>query len=102
MPEPSGWLILAAAIVGSTVGGVAGASASSRPLAAPSGPIMFRRADLRPGSLILTGLFIGVIMIGGARLGRRLIEGISETAFLPILEALLILFGLRLLRWPSH
>lgn len=64
--------------------------------------IMFRRADLLPGPLVLTGLYIGVIMIGGAWLGRRLIDRISEKTFLRILEALLVVFGLRLLLWPSH
>jgi hypothetical protein len=48
---------------------------------------MLRRADLLTGPLILTGLSIGVIMIGGACLGRRLIGRTSEKPFLGILEA---------------
>ena len=64
--------------------------------------IMFRRADLLTGPLILTGLYIGVVMIGGAWLGRRLIDRMSEKTFLRILEVLLVLFGLQFLVWPSR
>jgi len=64
--------------------------------------IMFRRADLLTGPLILTGLYIGVIMIGGAWLGRRLIDRMSEKTFLRIIEALLLAFGLQFLLWPAR
>jgi len=41
------------------------------------------------------------VMIGGAWLGRRLVDRMSEKTFLRILEGLLVFFGLRLLLWPS-
>jgi uncharacterized membrane protein YfcA len=64
--------------------------------------IMFRRADLLTGPLILTGLYIGVVMIGGAWIGRRLIDRMSEKTFLRILEVLLVVFGLQFVLWPSR
>jgi uncharacterized membrane protein YfcA len=41
-------------------------------------------------------------MIGGAWLGRRLLDRMSEKAFLRILEALLITFGVQFVLWPSR
>lgn len=64
--------------------------------------IMFRRADLLTGPLVLTGLYIGVVMIGGAWLGRRLIDRMSEKTFLRVLEVLLVVFGLQFLLWPPR
>lgn len=64
--------------------------------------IMFRRADLLTGPLILTGLYIGAVMIGGAWMGRRLIDRMSEKTFLHILEFLLVIFGLQFLLWPAR
>ena len=64
--------------------------------------IMFRRADLLSGPLILTGLYVGAVMIGGAWLGRRLIDRMSERTFLRVLEVLLVVFGLQFLCWPSR
>jgi uncharacterized protein len=64
--------------------------------------VMFRRANLLPGPLVLTGLYIGVVMIGGAWLGRRLIDRMSEKIFLRIIEVLLVIFGLHFLLWPSR
>jgi len=61
--------------------------------------VMFRRADLLTGPLVLTGLYIGVVMIGGAWLGRRIVDRMSERIFLRVLEALLVLFGLQFLLW---
>jgi uncharacterized membrane protein YfcA len=74
MHDMAGWLMLGvAAIVGSTI-----------------------------GPLVVTGLYIGVVMIGGAWLGRRLLDRITEKTFLRILEALLIIFGLQFVLWPSR
>jgi uncharacterized membrane protein YfcA len=64
--------------------------------------VMFRRADLLTGPIVLTGLYIGVVMIGGAWLGYRLLERMTEKAFLRIIEALLVVFGLQFLFWPAH
>ena len=63
--------------------------------------IIFRRNELLTGPLITIGLYIGMVMIGGAWLGRRLVDRMSEKTFLRILEGLLVFFGLRLLLWPS-
>ena len=52
--------------------------------------------------LVVTGLYIGVVMIGGAWLGRRLLDRMTEKTFLRILEALLIIFGLQFVLWPSR
>jgi uncharacterized membrane protein YfcA len=51
---------------------------------------------------VVTGLYIGVVMIGGAWLGRRLLDRMTEKTFLRILEALLIIFGLQFVLWPSR
>ena len=64
--------------------------------------IMFRRAGLLTTPLILVGLYIGVVMIAGAWIGRRLIDRMSEKIFLRILEILLVVFGLQFLLWPSR
>src|ERR1700687_1818829 len=64
--------------------------------------IMFRRADLLITPLILVGLYIGVVMIPGAWVGRCLIDRMSEKIFLRILEILLVVFGLQFLLWPSR
>jgi uncharacterized protein len=64
--------------------------------------IMFRRADLLTTPLILVGLYIGVVMIAGAWIGRRLIDRMTEKTFLRILEILLVVFGLQFLIWPSR
>ena len=64
--------------------------------------IMFRRAELLTGPLVLIGLYIGVIMIGGAWLGRRLLDRMSEKTFLRILEALLVIFGIQFIVWPAQ
>lgn len=64
--------------------------------------VMFRRADLLTGPVVLTGLYIGVVMIGGAWLGYRLLERMTEKVFLRIIEALLVVFGLQFLLWPAR
>lgn len=64
--------------------------------------VMFRRADLLTGPVVLTGLYIGVVMIGGAWLGYRLLERMTEKVFLRIIEALLVVFGLQFLFWPAR
>ncbi len=64
--------------------------------------IIFRRNELLTGSVIGIGLFIGIVMIGGAWLGRRLIDRMNERTFLRVIEGLLVIFGLRLLLWPSR
>jgi uncharacterized membrane protein YfcA len=40
-------------------------------------------------------------MIVGAWAGRRLVERMSERAFLVVIEALLVVSGLQFLIWPA-
>jgi uncharacterized membrane protein YfcA len=51
---------------------------------------------------VLVGLYTGVIMIGGAWIGRRLLDRLSERAFLRLVEALLVACGLQMLLWPAR
>lgn len=64
--------------------------------------IVFRRYELLTAPTVLVGIFIGLIMISGAWAGRRLVERLSERAFLRLIEGLLILFGLQFLLWPAR
>jgi uncharacterized membrane protein YfcA len=63
---------------------------------------VFHRYDLMTGPVVWVGLFIGVVMIGGAWIGRRLLDRMSERVFLKIVEALIVLFGLQFLLFPSR
>jgi hypothetical protein len=64
--------------------------------------IVFRKHDLLTGQAVAVGLFIGLVMIVGAWAGKRLVDRLSERAFLRIIEALLVVFGLQFLLWPSR
>ncbi|MEK7372165.1 MAG: sulfite exporter TauE/SafE family protein [candidate division NC10 bacterium] len=63
---------------------------------------IFQKYDLMTGPTVAAGLYIGVVMIGGAWAGRRILDRMSERAFLRLIEALLILFGLQFLLFPSR
>jgi uncharacterized membrane protein YfcA len=63
---------------------------------------VFRKHDLLTGSTVAVGLFIGCVMIVGAWAGRRLVDRMSERAFLALIETLLVLFGLQFLLWPTR
>ncbi len=63
---------------------------------------VFRRYDLMTGSTVAVGLLLGIIMILGAWVGRRLLDRMSERAFLRLIEALLVVFGLQFLLWPTR
>ena len=52
--------------------------------------------------LILGAAAIVGSTIGGAWIGRRLIDRMSEKTFLRILEILLVIFGLQFVLWPSR
>lgn len=64
--------------------------------------IVFRKYDLLSGSTVAVGLFIGCVMIVGAWAGKRLVDRMSERAFLALIEVLLVLFGLQFLLWPTR
>jgi uncharacterized membrane protein YfcA len=64
--------------------------------------IVFRKHDLLTTQTILVGLFIGLVMIAGAWLGRRLVDKMSERVFLRLIEILLLIFGIQFLLWPAR
>ncbi len=64
--------------------------------------LVFRKHDLLTGQTVAVGLFIGLVMVLGAWAGKRLVDRLSERAFLRIIEALLVVFGLQFLLWPSR
>ena len=64
--------------------------------------LVFHRYQLLTEATVLVGLYIGVIMIGGAWIGRRLLDRLSEGSFLRLVEALLIVCGLQMLLWPAR
>ena len=64
--------------------------------------LIFRKYDLLTGPTVAVGLYIGLIMILGAWAGRRLVERMSERAFLRVIEVLLVIFGLQFLLWPAR
>jgi uncharacterized membrane protein YfcA len=64
--------------------------------------VVFQKYNLLTAPTVAAGLFIGVIMIGGAWAGRRILDRMSERAFLRLIEGLLVLFGLQFLLFPSR
>jgi uncharacterized protein len=64
--------------------------------------LVFQRYQLMTESTVTVGLYIGIIMIAGAWIGRRLLDRLSEAAFLRLIEALLIVCGLQMLLWPAR
>ena len=64
--------------------------------------IVFQRYDLMTAPIVAVGLYMGVVMIAGAWLGRRLLDRMSERTFLKIVEALIVLAGLQFLLFPRH
>ena len=64
--------------------------------------VVFQRYHLLTESTVTVGLYIGIIMIGGAWIGRRLLDRLSEEAFLRLIEVLLLIFGLQMLLWPAR
>jgi uncharacterized membrane protein YfcA len=50
---------------------------------------------------ILLGLTLGAVMFVGAWCGHRIVDRLSEAAFLRAIEALLIVMGLHLLLFPG-
>jgi uncharacterized membrane protein YfcA len=64
--------------------------------------IVFRTHDLLAGPTVAVGVGIGLVMIAGAWAGRRILDRVSDVAFLRVLEVLLVAFGLQMLFWPTH
>ena len=53
-------------------------------------------------STVTVGLYIGIIMIAGAWIGRKLLDRLSDTVFLRLIETLLVVCGLQMLLWPAR
>jgi hypothetical protein len=64
--------------------------------------IVFQRYNLMTTPIVGVGLYLGVIMILGAWLGRRILDRLSERTFLLIIETLIVLAGLQFLLFPRH
>src|SRR5712692_8480991 len=64
--------------------------------------IVFQRYNLMTAPIVGVGLYLGVIMILGAWLGRRILDRLSERAFLLIIETLIVLAGLQFLLFPRQ
>jgi uncharacterized membrane protein YfcA len=63
---------------------------------------VFHRHDLLTGSAVTVGLVLGAVMILGAWAGRRLLDRLSEQAFVRLIEALLLAFGVLFLAFPRR
>jgi hypothetical protein len=50
--------------------------------------------------VIVIGLVLGVVMVAGSWIGRRLLDRMSDRAFLAVIEALLVVMGLQFLLFP--
>ncbi len=64
--------------------------------------IVFQRHNLMTAPIVGVGLYLGVVMILGAWLGRRILDRLSERAFLLIIETLIVLAGLQFLLFPRQ
>ena len=64
--------------------------------------LVFHRYHLMTEPTITVGIYIGVIMIAGAWIGRRLLDRMTERAFLRLIETLLVLCGLQMLLFPAR
>lgn len=64
--------------------------------------LVFQRYHLMTESTVTVGFYIGVIMIAGAWIGRRLLDRMTERAFLRLIETLLVLCGLQMLLFPAR
>jgi uncharacterized membrane protein YfcA len=60
----------------------------------------FAKLALITRETALLGLTLGATMFVGAWLGRRIVDRLSDRAFLAAIEALLILMGLHFLLFP--
>ena len=64
--------------------------------------VVFRRHELIGAQTVAIGVLLGVVMILGAFAGRRLLDRMSERAFVRLIEALLVVFGVQLLLFPGR
>jgi uncharacterized membrane protein YfcA len=64
--------------------------------------IVFQRYALLTTDTVIVGLTLGAVTFAGAYLGRRIVDRMSDRAFLLSMEALLVALGAYLLLWPPH
>ena len=62
---------------------------------------VFARYALLTWETVVVGIVLGTTMFAGAWAGRRLIDRLSERAFVLAVEALLVVMGLKLLLFPG-
>ena len=64
--------------------------------------IVFQRYALLTPDTVTVGLALGAVMFAGSYAGRRIVDRMSERAFLLAIEGLLVGLGAYLLLWPSR
>jgi hypothetical protein len=63
--------------------------------------LVFARYALLTSDTVTIGLVLGTTMFAGSWAGRKLVDRLSERAFVLAVEALLVLMGLKLLLFPG-
>jgi hypothetical protein len=63
--------------------------------------VVFARYALPTSDTVTVGLVLGTTMFAGSWAGRKLVDRLSERAFVLAVEALLVLMGLKLLLFPG-
>jgi uncharacterized membrane protein YfcA len=64
--------------------------------------VVFEHHGLITRPTVAIGLFLGIVMIAGAWVGRRLLDRLSEEGFVRIIEGLLVAFGLLFIFFPKR
>jgi uncharacterized protein len=59
--------------------------------------IAYRHADVLPLHAVLIGLGLGPVMVLGSYVGKRIVDRVSEKAFVLIIDATLVIAGIRFL-----
>jgi uncharacterized membrane protein YfcA len=62
--------------------------------------LVFARYRMISGEILIIGLVLGATMFAGAWLGRRMLDRMSDRAFLAVIEVLLVGMGLQMLLVP--
>ena len=62
--------------------------------------LVFARYRMISGEILIIGLVLGATMFAGAWIGRRMLDRMSDRAFLAIIEVLLVGMGLQMLLVP--
>jgi uncharacterized membrane protein YfcA len=62
--------------------------------------LVFARYRMISGEILIIGLVLGATMFAGAWIGRRMLDRMSDRAFLAVIEVLLVGMGLQMLLVP--